>query len=69
MLSQSVLCNYPVSVSGNKVSVCYDLCIRHTTERTFVLHIISEFAHCYMYFHIKGKCFTNILSYAAYNNH
>ena len=37
------------------------------TERAFILQIISEIAHCY--FHIKGKCFTHILSYAAYYNH
>ena len=40
-----------MSVSGNKVCVCYHLCICHTTKRVFVLHIISEIAHCY--FHIK----------------
>ena len=56
-----------VTVSGNKVRVCYHLCIRHTTERAFVLHIISGIARCY--FHIKEKCFTHILSYAAYYNH
>ena len=31
-------------VSGNKVRVCYHLCLRHTIQRAFVLHIISEIA-------------------------
>ena len=56
-----------VSVSGNKVCVCYHLRIRHTTEHVFVMHIISETTRCY--FHIKEKYFTHILSYAAYYNH
>ena len=47
-----------LSVSGNKVRVCYHLCRRHTTERAFVLHIISEIARSY--FHIKEKCFSYI---------
>ena len=34
------------SVSGNKVRVCYRLCIRHTTERAFALYLISEIARC-----------------------
>ena len=55
------------SVSGNKLRVCYHLCIRHTTERALGLYIISEIARCY--FHIKEKCVTYILSYAAYYNH
>ena len=33
-----------ITVSGNKVHVRYHLCIRHTKERAFVLHIIWEIA-------------------------
>ena len=36
-----------IPVSGNKVRVCYYLCTHHTTERVFVVHIISEIARCY----------------------
>ena len=56
-----------VTVLGNKVRVCYRLCIRHTTECAFTLFLVSEIARCY--FHIKEKCFTHILSYAAYYKH
>ena len=42
-------------MSGNKVCVCYRLCIRHTTERAFALYLISEIARCY--FHILRKMF------------
>ena len=45
-----------IAVSGNKVCVCYHLCIRHMTESMFVLHIISEIMRCC--FLIKEKCFT-----------
>ena len=55
------------SMSGNKVCVCYRLCIRHTTERAFALYLISESVRCY--FHIEKKCFTHILSFAAYYKH
>ena len=42
-----VYCRPYITVSGNKVRVCYHLCIRHATERAFVLHILSEIARCY----------------------
>ena len=49
-----------ISVSGNKVRVCYHLCIRHTLDTVFELHQSSE--NKQGYFHIiKNK----MLSYAV----
>ena len=36
---------YQCRETGNKVRVCYHLCIRRTNESVFVLHIISEIKH------------------------
>ena len=38
-----------VPVSGNKVRVCYHLCLRRTTEAALALHIISKIARCYFF--------------------
>ena len=42
------------TVSGNKVRVCYHLCIRHTLGTVFELHQSSETMHRYFYI-IKTK--------------
>ena len=55
------------SVSGNIVHDRYHLCIHHTIDKAFGLHIISEITHCYFY--IKEKCFKHILTYADYNQY
>ena len=51
------------TVSGNKVRVCYHLCIRHTLGTVFELHQSSETMHRYFYI-IKTKG-TYRPSYAA----
>ena len=43
-----------ISVSGNKVRVCYHLCIRHTLGTVFELHQSSETMHRY-FFYYKDK--------------
>ena len=47
-----------VTVSGNKVCVCYHLCIRHTLDMVLELHQSSENTHCYFHF-IKNNQRTN----------
>ena len=51
------------TVSGNKVRVCYHLCIRHTLDTVFELHQSSENKHRYFLI-IKNKN-TYRLSYAV----
>ena len=59
----SKMCKYPYSVSGNKVRVCYHLCIRHTFDMVLELHQSSENTHCY--FHIIKDKNTYRLSFAV----
>ena len=52
-----------LSVSGNKVNVCYHLCICHTFDNVFELHQNLESMH--QVFHIIKNKNTFRLSFAA----